>query len=158
MRTDFTEWLRPRLQGKELLFITLTCSRRVGREELSEAIARLIHRIKRRVLGRKAEHKELTQIAVFEPTFKGGVHAHVILEDPYSLDVAKAFRSTQPIGKLITEEWAELGIGGKAVAQDVQRVYDLNGAIGYLHKRLRSASALDWIDLNNFCLPDRLAS
>jgi len=155
MKDELAQWLIPGLRGWDLLFVTLTCVRRVERDELSRALQKLTHRIKRRVLGRKAEDMPLAQIAILEPTYKGGVHAHMILQDPYSLLVDKAFPCTTPAGELITEEWAALGLGGKKAAQDVQRVYDLAGLIRYLQKNIGGASVLDRLDLNNFCLPNR---
>ncbi len=157
MKTHIAEWLVSMLHGKQLLFVTLTCPRRVERDELSHAIGRLIHRVKRRVLGRKAERAEIAQVIVLEPTYMGGAHAHLILEDPYSLPTAKPFPCAVPIGRLITKEWANLGIGGNAVAQDVQRVYDLPGVIQYLQKTLGGTHVLDRLDINNFCLPNRSA-
>lgn len=158
MTYSIDNWLLPNLAGRKLLFVTLTCGRRVESPVLSAAVGELVRRIKRRVLGRKFEHRDLAQLTVLEPTFKGGVHAHLILEDPYSIRAAKAFECRVPIGRLITEEWCNLGVGGSAAAQDVQPVYDLAGAIGYLRKKtIGGASFYDRLDINNFRLPDRSA-
>jgi len=158
MNHSIHDWLLPGLAGRKLLFVTLTCNKRVENQALSAAVGQLVRRIKRRVLGRKFEHQDLAQLTVLEPTFRGGVHAHLILEDPYSIWSAKAFKCKVPIGRLITEEWSNLGLGGRAAAQDVQPVYDLAGAIGYLRKKtIGGGSFYDRLDINNFCLPDRSA-
>jgi hypothetical protein len=158
VRDEISSWLLPHFAGKDLLFITLTCWCRVGKDALSRGVAKLIHRTKRRVLGRKSEHIELAAVVILEQTYKGGVHAHLILEDPFSLPCLKAFPCTVPIATLITEEWARLGLGGSDAAQDVQRVYDLAGAMRYLQKTIGGASVLDRLDLNNLCLPNRSGS
>ena len=111
----------------------------------------LVRKVKRQTLGRSAERAPLAHITVIEPTFKGGVHAHLILENPYSV-ANKRFPCRTPISDLIRDEWKRLGMG-EPQAQDVQPVYDLVGALKYLQKTLHKARNFDALDLNNFCLP-----
>ena len=152
MKPNLSTWLEPSLQGRRLLLVTLTCKRAITREALSEAVAALIRKLKRRVLGRQAEKTFLAHIAVLEPTFKGGVHAHLILEDPYSIPTTKAFACQTPIAELVGEIWAGMELG-LPQAQDIQPVYDLPGALKYLQKTLHKARNFDALDINNFCLP-----
>jgi hypothetical protein len=154
LRDQVGPWLLPALTGRRLLFVTLTCKRQLSNEQLSSAIRRMIHGVKRKVLGRKGERVELATVTVLEPSFQHGVHAHLILEDPFSVAAGESPRCTTPIAKLIADEWIRLGLGAKAVAQDVQPVYDLPGAIRYLQKTIGGASVQDRLDINNLCLPE----
>ena len=149
---DLESWAAPPLRGRKLLFVTFTCKRRTSAEILSAAITVLVRQLKRRVLGRANETLPLAHLAVIEATFHGGVHAHLLLEDPYSLPSDKAFPCERPVASLIRELWADLDMGLPA-AQDVQPVYDLDGVLKYLQKTIRGASNLDALDLNNFYLP-----
>lgn len=158
MKIELEQWLLGRLQGRQLLFVTFTSPMAVEKAAFSAAIPKLGHRIKRRVFGRREEDKELALVAVMERSYRHGFHAHLILEDPYSLTSTKAFPADVPISALIKEEWAALGIGGRNCAQDVQPVYDLEGAINYLLKTVRGASGQDALDINSLCLPDRSAT
>jgi hypothetical protein len=140
-----------------LLFITLTARLEVDRPILSRAIAQLIRRVKRKILGRKAEQAPVACFAILEPSYRHGVHAHVLLEDPRSVGSAKAFPTAMPIAQLIAEEWGRLDVGGARWAQDIQPVYDLDGALTYLTKTIGGASMLDRLDINSLCLPNRSA-
>jgi len=154
VRQHIAEWLLPGLKGRDLIFVTLTSRRRVDKNELSRAISKLIHRVKRKVLGRRGEGTQLATVVVLEPSYQHGVHAHLILENPYAVVTPKKFRSTIPIAELITREWAALGFGGSSAAQDTQAVYDLDGAVAYLSKTIGGTRVLDRLDINNFCLPN----
>lgn len=153
MRNEIAQWVLPHLRERDLLFITLTSPHRVTKDDLSRAVAKLIHRVKRRVLGRKGEHQNLATFVVLEPSPYFSSHAHLILENPYS-KAAKQDRSTSiPIGELIAAEWGKLRLGGRSVAQDVRPVYDLPGLFQYLQKSLGGTGVLDRLDINNLHLP-----
>src|SRR5258708_400785 len=126
MKKDIARWLSDRLTGRQLLFVTLTSPFSLGREAFAAAMPKFVHRLKRRVLGRRAENHELAFVAMLERSDHLGFHGHLILEDPYSLDETKTFPSVKPISQVIKEEWASLAIGGRYYAQDVQPVYDLD--------------------------------
>lgn len=157
-KTHTKAWLTERLRGRDLLFITLTSHRAVNQPAFAAATSRLIHRLKRRALGRAHEGEELALLVAYEPNARFGFHAHLIMENPYSLPVGKAFPPTAPIAQLIREEWAALSVGGEHVAQDIQPVYDLDGAISYLLKQSRGSCTLEGVDLNSLCLPERSAT
>jgi len=155
VRQDIADWLLPGLKGRDLLFVTLTSRYKIKKDELSLAISKLVHRVKRKVFGRKGEGTHLATVVILEPSYQHGVHAHLILENPYSVTTSKKFHSTVPIAKLITQEWAALGLGGSSAAQDTQAVYDLDGAVAYLSKTIGGTRVLDRLDINNFCLPNQ---
>jgi hypothetical protein len=157
MKADISRWLSRHLKGRQLLFVTLTSPVPLERKAFSAALPKFVHRLKRRVLGRKGEDQDLAAVGVLERSSSQGFHAHMILEDPCSLVSTKAFRSLAPISQVIKEEWAQLDIGGRYCAQDVQPVYDLDGAIAYLLKTVWGPSGLDGLDINNLCLPNRSA-
>src|SRR4051812_18548835 len=121
---DIAEWLLPPLEGRDLLFVTLTSVRVADKAALSRGISRLIHALKRRVLGRRNEHLDLACVVVLEPHFFTGYHAHLILENPLSLGVHKAFEFTGSLSDLAKTEWSKLGIGA-CHCQDVRPVHDL---------------------------------
>lgn len=150
---ELSKWLHSGLEGKNLLFLTLTTPYEVQREDYSAAIRIYLRKIKRRTLGRGYEEQPLCCVVIFEKNFHQGIHAHIILENPYSVGVGKTFKPKLPISRLLKEEWVNMRIGGKLVGQNCQQVFNVFGVIGYMTKTNFCPEFFDQIDINNLYLP-----
>jgi hypothetical protein len=150
---ELTQWLKDELEGRSLLFLTLTTPYEVRKEDFSSAIRIYLRKIKRRTLGRGCEEYPLCSVVIFEKNFHQGIHSHIILENPYSVGIDKTFKSKLPISRLLKDEWVNMRIGGKLVGQDCQQVFDVFGVIGYMTKTNFCPEFLDQVDINNLYLP-----
>jgi hypothetical protein len=149
---ELTQWLMDGLQGRCLLFLTLTTPYEVRREDFSSAIRIYLRKIKRRTLGRRYEEYPLCSVVIFEKNFHQGIHSHIILENPYSVVNDKTFKSKLPISRLLKDEWVNMRIGGKLVGQDCQQIFDVFGVLGYMTKTNFCPEFLDQVDINNLYL------
>ncbi len=150
---ELTQWLKDELEGKSLLFLTLTTPYEVRREDFSSAIRIYLRKIKRRTLGRGYEEYPLCSVVIFEKNFHQGIHSHIILENPYSVGIDKTFKPKLPISRLLKDEWVNMKIGGKLIGQDCQQIFDVLGVIGYMTKTNFCPEFLDQVDINNLHLP-----
>ena len=152
---ELTQWLMSELEGKDLLFLTLTSPYEVKREDFSSAIRVYLRRIKRKLLGRGYESFPLATVVIFEKNFHQGIHAHMILENPYSIPTEKTMNRKGSIDLFLRKEWVDMRIGGKIIGQDCQQVFDVMGVVGYMTKTKFCPDFLDQVDINNLCLPSK---
>lgn len=129
-------------------FVTLTFKPTIKFDESSRSadIKRFLQRLNRIIFGKAFDygHKKLNSCPVFELNYSDGVHVHMLLERPEA-----NIRFDGDFDKLIIDTWYSMKNAGIKKAQDVRTCFDVNGALGYMSKQMRTGNKFIWLDANN---------
>lgn len=136
--------------------VTLTTPRSLDGIQMSRLVGELLHRVNRALFGTAYSRHRRMSLAVFavqEFSYSQELHTHALVGIPAGGRECKAHKSSLTFPELIKSTWCQLDHGGLPKAQDVQELYDLDGARRYLTKTIRDLDSLDRIDVNNCNIP-----
>lgn len=125
---------------------------------MSREVSETLHRVNSRLFGNaygRRRQVRLATYAVQERTYLMGLHTHLLVGVPDGSLKLKVNPCPTPVPDLIVETWISLGDHGsrRAKAQDARPIFDLRGAVGYMHKDILSLEHLDALDLLNTFAP-----
>ena len=140
----------------ERFMVTLTSPQSLDGIRMSRLVGELLHRVNKALFGPAyARHRRmsLAVLAVQEFSYSQELHTHALIGIPVGGRECKAHKTNLTFAELVTSTWCGLDHGGLPQAQDIQQIYDLNGASRYIMKTIYSAKSLDRIDVNNCNIP-----
>lgn len=138
--------------------VTLTTKRKLDEIGMSREVAELFHRVNAALFGnlyRRKKRMKLATFAVQERTINQGLHTHIIVGVPTGSLSLKALPCMVSVTDLIKSTWTKLDERGRrsADAQDARDIYDLEGAIRYILKTIRSSESMTRVDWLNTIAP-----
>lgn len=138
-------------QCDERHFVTLTSRQAYSAYSLSKAVSEWIHRMNRALFGMPYSRHgvRMTTYVVQEAHAVGGLHAHLIIGLPSDWRTVKAHPPTLTFEELAVRIWCSLDRGRRPAGQDVRPVFNVPGAVGYVHKTIRDLGQMDQVDVLN---------
>ncbi len=112
----------------------------------SSAVTHYLNKVNRMLIGWRPQKPErrLKYAGVFELNELNGLHVHMILEKPSVFMNIEELK----VPEHLIKAWVGLREGGKALAQKVEIVTDVDGWLAYMHKGIRE-SQLGMVDVTN---------
>lgn len=134
--------------------VTLTTRRRLDEIQLSKEVSDTLHRVNTALFGTHYSRRKtirLSTLAVQERSIEQGLHTHILVGVPEGSLELKANPALVPVPDLIIRTWVSLDdrFMRSPNAQDARRLYDFDGARGYVMKTMTSYEALNRVDWLN---------
>lgn len=152
---NVTEFIR---DCQERYLVTLTTRRHLASDVMSREVGEALHRVNTKLFGTAYTRKRTIRLATYavqERTELSGLHTHLLVGVPDGSLNAKANPCKVPVPDLIIETWIALDGHGvrRAQAQDARPIFDLTGAVSYVHKDVHRLDDFDAVDVLNSHAP-----
>lgn len=132
-------------------FITLTFKPhvKISEELRSSTVRQFLRRLNIAAYGsdyRRKKTRCLRYCGVFEVSKGGSLHLHAVISAPEGDNrlEGKSFE------RVIKRLWTQLDLGGEVFAQSAERMYELEGAAGYVMKAINSPKDYANFDAENW--------